>query len=277
MLAEKILDNSEHFKGSISERDWCEAIIRSAREPGYSIGGIELPNFPEERLQNLTIKDGASESMLRGANKLYQHVKSACSDLNQPVNADTKILDFGCGWGRIVRFFLKEIDINNIYGVEVLQELAEACESTFNTKNFHTIEQSGSLPFEDGMFDVVFANSVFSHLNVDLNMHWLNEIERVTKPGGVAALTIIDTEKFESMSKSGSQWFESLGVDCDSTREKLNSGEFIWVSTNRTGSLDGYGLTFIPVDWINENWTGNMKVVNVNRDYSQSIVVLQKN
>lgn len=261
---------------SITDSEWCEAIIRSVNQPDYSIGGLQLPSFPEERLQNLTIKDGASESMLKGASKLYGHIKAACSDLNQPIKADTSILDFGCGWGRIARFFLKEIDVKNIYGVEVLQELTEACESTFNTNNFHTITQSGLLPFESNKFDVVFANSVFSHLNIDLNMHWLNEIERVIKPGGIAALTVIDTPKFESMSKSGSKWFESLGIDCDETHKKLNSGEFIWVSTNRSGELDGYGLTFIPVDWINKNWTKKMDLIDLNPNYSQSIAILQK-
>jgi len=262
---------------TITDSEWCEAIIKSVGDEGISIGGIELPRFPEERLQNLTIQSGASEVMLRGASTLYSHVKNACQDLGRPLNTDTTILDFGCGWGRIARFFLKEIDVDNIHGVEVLEELAEACKASFKTENFHTIKQTGLLPFESNLFDVVFANSVFSHLNVDLNIHWLNELERVLKPGGVAALTVIDIEKYEKMSASGSEWFASLGINDETTREKLSSGEFVWVTTNRQGELDGYGLTFIPIDWIKENWTHNMKFVDVNQDYSQSIVILQKN
>lgn len=260
----------------ITDNEWCDVIINSVKESNPRFGDIELPAFPEERIQNLTIKDGASPAMLKGACKLYGHVKSACSDLNQPINADTKILDFGCGWGRIARFFQKETSLENIYGVEVLPELTAACESTFKTGNFHTIEQTGTLPFESNTFDVAFANSVFSHLDVELNMSWLAEIERVLKPGGVAALTIIDTDKYKQMANSGSAWFESLGIDGEDTLQKLDSGEFVWATTNRTGELEGYGLSFIPIDWINANWTDKMDLVQVNTDYSQSVVVLQK-
>ena len=31
---------------------------------------------------------------------------------------DSKILDYGCGWGRIIRFFLKDVPSRNLFAVD---------------------------------------------------------------------------------------------------------------------------------------------------------------
>ena len=38
---------------------------------------------------------------------------------------ETHVLDFGCGWGRIIRFFLKDIDPARLHGTDVFEEMVE--------------------------------------------------------------------------------------------------------------------------------------------------------
>jgi len=261
----------------ISDSDWLDAVLDSVSNPKATIGEIQLPGFPEKETQTITIQDGATENMLRGAFKLYSHVKDAAARNGSPLNKDTRVLDFGCGWGRIARFFLREIDKKNLHGAEALSELAAACNKTFDSDQFLTIDQQGDLPFEDKKFDIVFANSVFSHLTLELNLSWVEEIHRVLDDKGMAMLTIIDEEIFTRMIESKQKdWLEKVGFNKEQNLAELDKGEFIWKSTNRQGNLEGYGLAAIPLSWIEANWSDKFRVVEYIHDYTQCVVVLEK-
>ncbi len=271
------LDKNEHTGTEIPDTKWLNAILKSVDTPSTRINGIQLPGFPVAETQTRTIQDGATEAMLRGAFKLYSHVKDAAARNNTPLTADTKVLDFGCGWGRIARFFLREIKKENLFGAEALHELAKACNETFISDNFFTIDQQGSLPFENASFNLVFANSVFSHLTVELNLHWLNEIHRVLDDRGMAMLTIINEDTYTTMADSHQgDWLKKLGFEKEESLARLANGEFLWNSTNRQGNLEGYGFAAIPLSWIEAHWSDKFKIVEYIHDYSQCIVVLEK-
>jgi SAM-dependent methyltransferase len=46
------------------------------------------------------------------------------------------------------------------------------------------------LDFPDRFFDLVYAVSVFTHLPESLQLAWLQELRRVTAPGGLVLLTV---------------------------------------------------------------------------------------
>ena len=48
-------------------------------------------------------------------------------------------------------------------------------------------ELAPPLRYEDGQFDLVYAISVFTHLPHDLERAWIDELGRITAPGGLAA------------------------------------------------------------------------------------------
>ena len=79
--------------------------------------------------------------------------------------------------------------------------------------------RQGTLPFKDGTFDIVFANSVFSHLEPDLNLAWMKEIHRTLQPGGLAMLTIIDPAKFVRMAAGAKEWMEKLDEEIQQTQK----------------------------------------------------------
>lgn len=97
------------------------------------------------------------------------------------------MLDFGCGWGRIIRFF----DIENLWGIDIDEEAIKACQDTIPTARFARVDPLGPAPFEDGTFDVAYAFSVFSHLSEEAHLRWLGEIKRILKPGGLVIVTTL--------------------------------------------------------------------------------------
>ena len=68
--------------------------------------GVKLPGFPENTVQR-QFSGSFREQALRDVYNFYQCVKKYCVSLENLIKNGTRILDFGCGWGRIIRFFLK--------------------------------------------------------------------------------------------------------------------------------------------------------------------------
>lgn len=96
-----------------------------------------------------------------------------------------KILDFGCGAGRLVaEGRAAGLDIwgaDVYYGGSATRRDAEAA-GLLGTAVFEI--RDGRLPFPDGTFDLVVNNQVLEHVE-DLERE-LGEIHRVLRPGGAA-------------------------------------------------------------------------------------------
>jgi len=115
----------------ISDEEWLKAIQESVNTRNLEIEGIRLPSFPKKEIVDLTITNGNSNKMLQGAFKFYKHVLSCSENLGQPLNQQSKVLDFGCAWGRIARFFLRELKPEGLYGVDVVPTLVETISESF--------------------------------------------------------------------------------------------------------------------------------------------------
>jgi SAM-dependent methyltransferase len=164
---------------SLSDKEWFETIAASLSDT--SLG---LPGFPPPQIQaQFTGRSG--RPALEEAFEFYTLVKSSVPKLTGP------ILDFGCGWGRILRFFLKDLEKKYIYGVDVEPNAVVQCRDTKLPGNIQLIAPHGQLPFSDGTFQIVYAYSVFTHLPEQVAARWMHEIKRVLKPEGRIVFTAL--------------------------------------------------------------------------------------
>ena len=92
--------------------------------------------------------------------------------------------------GSFLRFFWKDISPENLYGCDVLPLAIDICNSTRVPGNLNLIKSDGNLPYSDNFFDVIIAYSVFTHLTEKMNLHWMRELARVSKPGCVFVFTL---------------------------------------------------------------------------------------
>jgi hypothetical protein len=91
------------------------------------VDGIEFPGFPEESVQAQFV-GSSNEAALREGFEFYKAVKEYASALGMPLNnGSSKLLDFGCGWGRYLRFFYNDIDEQNLYGVDIGPTILDTC------------------------------------------------------------------------------------------------------------------------------------------------------
>ena len=125
--------------------------------------------------------------------KMLNIVKDSGFDFS----GNKKILDFGCGAGRMIRW-LKPLSGNcEIWGTDISAELIHWANNHLKPPfNFATTTTIPHLPFEDKYFDFIYAGSVFTH-SEDLSDAWFLELKRILSDDGRIYVTIHDKHCIE--------------------------------------------------------------------------------
>jgi SAM-dependent methyltransferase len=112
----------------------------------------------------------------------------------QPLE-NRRVLDFGCGYGRIIRVFSFYSDA--VIGVDAWQTSLDQCrQAGLGDQVFKSDELPDQLPVEGG-FDLLTAFSVFTHLSPEATRRSLAALRRAANPGGVLAVTIRPIEYWD--------------------------------------------------------------------------------
>ncbi len=129
--------------------------------------------------------------------------EKCCKDIIDTVSKhlilgkNTKILDFGVGCGRVLQFMMKNsnLALSNLYGVDVDAEAINFIKNVYPKEvNLSVSGHFPPLTFEANTFDLVYAISVFTHLNDHLIGVWLDEMYRVVKKNGYLLFTTHDAK-----------------------------------------------------------------------------------
>jgi SAM-dependent methyltransferase len=222
-------------------------------------------------------------------NDIYTTAKGYIASLGKSFDESARFLDFGCGWGRYLRFFRKDFQPQNMFGVDTDPTVLDVCRQCNVPGQFHQIEPKGTLPFPDDHFELIVAYSVFTHLPEHIHMHWVQELARVAKPGCIFILTLeplrfLDFVQQLSDSNSETGWHKSLSRFSEKVPELRNdfaNGKFIYIPTGGGDyrASDVYGEAVISVDFIKRNWEGLFDVIDYIDDadrFWQAVLVVQK-
>ena len=98
-----------------------------------------------------------------------------------------RILDFGCGCGRLARHVPRASNAA-LFGVDYNGRLVQWCASNLKG-DFSQNRLKPPLSFPDAHFDVIYLLSVFTHLRVPTQDLWLRELARVAAPGAFCLVT----------------------------------------------------------------------------------------
>lgn len=101
-----------------------------------------------------------------------------------------KILDWGCGPGRIIRHLPELIGQGcEFYGTDYNDRSIDWCSRNLTGIKFNNNTLEAKLPYPDNFFDAIYGISIFTHLSEKMHFDWYTELRRVLKVGGVMLLT----------------------------------------------------------------------------------------
>lgn len=186
----------------------------------------------------------------------------------------TSVLEWGCASGRILRHFTREAERWDFWGADQHGPSMSWCKENLSPPfKFLTCTAFPYLPFEDGKFTFVYAQSVFTHILHLMDM-WLMEFRRIMAPGGYALFTVHDEHTWQYLSEN-----EPERHIIDSAGSADFSGQF----EHELGFLQAGGnwahvVSFLKTDWIKREWGQYFDVVSFEplSPRYQTTVVLRK-
>jgi SAM-dependent methyltransferase len=100
--------------------------------------------------------------------------------------AQFEALDVGCGPGETDAFL--EGAFSALHGVDLSAPMVERAAERNPWASYSSYEPGEPLPYEDGAIDLSFAICVLHHVRVEERSALVEEMARVTRPGGLVAV-----------------------------------------------------------------------------------------
>ena len=120
---------------------------------------------------------------------LGRHLEAYLAELGHDWSDFPRILDWGCGAGRVTRYVLSDTGCA-VTGADIDPDNIAWCRQAYPGARFEQVPLRPPTPFDDGAFDLALGLSVMTHLREDDQWLWLAELQRVVRPGGLAFVSV---------------------------------------------------------------------------------------
>ena len=135
--------------------------------------------------------EASPREYLAGGKRDTEVMRRILADNGYSCSGGDKILEWGCGSGRMTRWLADLAVDGEFWGVDIQESEIRWCREHLGWPfQFATTTTVPHLPFEDNFFHLVVSD-VFANLR-ELPVVWLLELRRVTAPGGTLYLVIQD-------------------------------------------------------------------------------------
>lgn len=161
------------------------------------------------------------ELFLRGGRERADAIERAFAQSGFGLDEARRVLDFGCGCGRVIRHWHDRPD-TEWHGSDVNQRLVRWCRDNLAFASFEVNALAPPLQYGDGFFDGIYAISVLTHLDEELQQRWLAELRRILHPNGALLVTT-----------HGDAWLDGLD---DGERARYLGGSIVVRSDTAPGS-----------------------------------------
>lgn len=157
-----------------------------------------LPSLPSEADQNRWVGEAGPRLEQMTASFVRNFDLLVRAHFGDVIPKNMNILDYGCGWGRILRMMTRYSDPAFLYGVDPMSDSLDLCKSLGVSAHF---AQCDSIPkniaFDTTAFDIVYAFSVFTHLSEDTALAVLRAVRQRIADRGLMIVTIRPVEFWE--------------------------------------------------------------------------------
>jgi SAM-dependent methyltransferase len=177
--------------------------------------------------------------------------------------ADARVLDFGCGWGRLTRMLARDVAPDRLFGCDPSQDILDVCRDNGVPATFARSEfLPDRVPFDE-RFDLAFAFSVFTHLSEPAHRRCLDALYAALAPGGILVVTV--RPRAYMGQDDGSYVFVPHAAEA--SHPQYGGGEMT------------YGETVVTLDYVRERWSERFALLDVDlmlADMFQVVLTLRR-
>jgi SAM-dependent methyltransferase len=138
-------------------------------------------------------------------------ITDVLKDNNLDIDHFEAILDFGCGCGRVTRYW-KDLKNVKVFGCDYNPTLLDWCSNNLKFGNFRVNQLDPPLSFDDNQFDFIYALSVFTHLPESTQHAWIEELSRILKPNGYLMITTHGESYLSRLTPNERKCFNNNGL-----------------------------------------------------------------
>ncbi|WP_321785084.1 class I SAM-dependent methyltransferase [Burkholderia pyrrocinia] len=218
--------------------------------PEYADVRAAIPSMAPDDVQ-ISWTGSSGYPLLMQSCAFVRALESGYRRLNDRGLDDAQILDFGCGWGRLIRLMYKFTAPENIYGCDPWARSIELCRESNVRANLSVSDYlPSSLPFADATFDLIYSFSVFTHLSERAATAAISACRKSIKKDGMMVITVRPLSYWDYHDEAQNK------VDREQMKQDHAARGFAYTPHDRQ-AIDGditYGDTSISLDYIRTNW-----------------------
>lgn len=199
VIRSQALMGSPQFQHIISRR-----FAESVKDP--AIGALNLKIHPNDQMLTYSLSHfqstGAALSQYFGV-ALQQH-KAAEQIISAlfPSRDDFSVLDFACGYGRMLRFLAKSVGPGRIWASDIQSDAVDFVVGEFGVNGIYSDVDPDKFK-TDKKFDFIWVASLFSHLPGPTFNQWLAKLREALSPRGVICFSVHDEVLLAANQKMG--------------------------------------------------------------------------
>lgn len=262
-----------HRRGPLSERRWFS--LQFKPHEALRRYGIPLPSLPPDEVQERFTGMSGRANLLQ-AFSFYTHIveKSPLRSLEEPA-----VLDFGGGWGRIARFFLRDTAPSRIWIADCLSDSIHWLHKTGNPCRIIQNNPCPPIPEIDAHFDIIYSFSVFSHLSPEIAAAWLDYLLEQLAPKGCLIVTTRGKAFIEGLERRQESDFARLFPPAREVYQRYKEGTYQFYPTGGGGELSSnfYGEAIIPHGYFKDRY--GTQLIEFNEAVprvDQAVIILKK-
>jgi 2-polyprenyl-3-methyl-5-hydroxy-6-metoxy-1,4-benzoquinol methylase len=149
----------------------------------------ELSNTPQPPV-HLQERIGGSEYFIQIAGQIASLIMTGVGKY-KPISEWGKVLDWGCGCGRVMSQLMKFVSPERLHGCDIDSAAIAWDKQNLCGPSFTRIDPYPPTGYPDSAFDVIYGISVMTHLDEKTQILWLDELKRIARPGAILALSVI--------------------------------------------------------------------------------------
>jgi SAM-dependent methyltransferase len=239
--------------------EWQEAKYR---------GGKEFDHVPPASLRFRVHGILDKHKFKEGGKNSAQDIVNLLQKVDRGLDSFNDILDFGCGCGRVLTWLTNYSTKPTYYGTDIDVQAITWSSNNLNFAKFNTNEAVPPMIYNSETFDLIYAISVFTHLDEERQFLWLNELRRILKPNGILILTL-----------SGQGVWKRLPYD---VKSELERSGFLYLKTGADmGGIfpDWYQNAYHTENYVMNKYANSFNVLHYipcGMSNNQDAVILQK-